>query len=172
MEEKLRTQAKNAIFQRDFREAFNKYVDEKRQASIQPYADRVDHSEYRIGQSMDKLKPFTVEDDCKLNLKKWASCLKDCAYYYDDPSLDQERTMKKKLQFRYDDLFQDGWRPPLQSRQDLLMWVCNNRNEWLETKGKPEAAEECIYGGLLEKYGPDYSKLQAKLGHVRGLFDE
>ena len=80
--------------------------------------------------------------------------------------------MKKKLQFRYDDLFPVGWRPPLQSRQDLLLWACNNRNEWLETKSASDKAEECVAGSLLDKYGPDYSKLKAKLGHVRGLFDD
>jgi hypothetical protein len=74
---------------------------------------------------------------------------------------------------RYDDLFQETMRFPLQSRRDLLTWACQAKNEHLRSKEAPEELfENCdSYAKLLAKYGPDYNKLKAKLGHVRGLFD-
>ena len=27
------------------------------------------------------------------------------------------------------------------------------------------------YGALLDKYGPNYDAIKAKVGHIRGLFD-
>jgi len=43
----------------------------------------------------------------------WDSLMTDCAFYFDNPTLDQERKMKNTLQFRYDDLLRAGWRPAL-----------------------------------------------------------
>ena len=81
--------------------------------------------------------------------------------------------MRKKLQFRYDDLFQETMRFPLQSRRDLVNWACQAKNDHLRSKeASEEHLEDCEnYAGLLRKYGPDYDKLKSKLGHVRGLFD-
>jgi len=44
----------------------------------------------------------------------------------------------------------------------------------MEQKSAPEdLLEDCTnYNSLLTKYGPDYTTLKAKLGHVRGLFNE
>lgn len=45
-----------------------------------------------------EVKPFTVEgDDNQLRKAKWASLLKDSAFYFDKPTLDQERDMRFKL---------------------------------------------------------------------------
>lgn len=81
--------------------------------------------------------------------------------------------MRFKLQHRYDDLFSDQWRAPLQSRRDLVTWVCESRNKYLSEREAPEALlEDCHnYNQLLKKYGPDYDALKGKLGHVRGLFE-
>jgi hypothetical protein len=51
--------------------------------------------------------------------------MKDCAFYYDVPKVSEETAMKKTLQRKYDDLFEEGWRPALTSRRDLLTWSCN-----------------------------------------------
>ena len=43
----------------------------------------------------------------------------------------------------------------------------------MQNKGAPEEnLMNCErYQGLLDKYGPDYSDLQSRVGHIRGLFD-
>ena len=81
--------------------------------------------------------------------------------------------MRFKIQNRYDDLFPENWRSPLQSRRDLMLWACERHNEYMTEKGaKEEKLEDCgNYGGLLRKYGPNYDKLKHKLGHVKGLFE-
>lgn len=99
----------------------------------------------------------------------WSSCMKDCSFYYDRPIQQDKDEMRKKLQFRYDNLFQDYWRPALDNRTDLVMWACEQHNEWLEKKGGE--TYNCNANTLLSKFGPDYSKIQKKLGSVRGLFD-
>ena len=35
----------------------------------------------------------------------WRAMMKDCAFYYDAPTIDEEVDMKKKLQRKYDSLF-------------------------------------------------------------------
>lgn len=120
------------------------------------------------------MKPFTVEgDDHQLRKAKWASLLKDSAFYFDKPTLQQERDMRFKLQQRYDDLFEEAWRPPLQNRRELVLWSCQKQNEFLEGKGAAEdQLDDCSnYNALLRKYGPNYDLLKHKLGYVRGLFD-
>jgi len=44
----------------------------------------------------------------------------------------------------------------------------------LKSKEAPvDHFDDCSnYNVLLTKYGPNYEKLKAKLGYVRGLFDE
>jgi hypothetical protein len=70
-------------------------------------------------------------------------------------------------------LFAESWNAPLQSRRDLLTWVCEKRNAYLSERNAPEELQEDCqnYSALVNKYGPDYDALKAKLGHVRGLFD-
>ena len=64
----------------------------------------------------------------------WRSLLKESAFYFDHPDINQERDMKKLLQRKYDQLFQPGWRPALQSRRDLVTWACNQYNSKLESQ--------------------------------------
>ena len=97
----------------------------------------------------------------------------DCAFYFDSPTLDQERKMKKTLQFRYDEIFPAGWRPALQSRSDLVYWACQSHNDYMKHFGHNDQVWNCDNQvQLLEKYGPDYTTLKAKLGYVRGLFSD
>jgi hypothetical protein len=70
------------------------------------------------------LKRFQIENDDAQQTKKWQAFMTDCAFYFDRPTLDQERSMKRNLQYKYDDLFADGIQPKLQSRRDLLTWAC------------------------------------------------
>lgn len=176
LETQLKGHAKSAIFERDFVLAFNKYLGEKRDGATRTYAERKDWQEYRLEKPFEaQIKAFTVEgDDAKLHKAKWASFLKDAAFYYDLPTLQEQREMRFKLQHRYDDLFAEQWRAPLSSRRDLVTWVCESRNSYLKEKeASEELLEDCKnYNQLLNKYGPNYDSLKTKLGHVRGLFEQ
>ena len=99
--------------------------------------------------------------------------MKDCAFYYDLPTMEDEVTMKQTLQKKYDPLFAQGWRPALTSRKDLVTWACKQYNSSLEAREIPEEQHVTCdnYKGLLEEFGPNYNKLRGKLGHIRGLFD-
>lgn len=103
----------------------------------------------------------------------WKSFMRDCAFYYDSPTLSDENKMRSTLQKRYDGILTPGWRAPLQSRRDLLHWGCNQLNSSFATKGFEESdLLNCEnHNQLLAMFGPDYSKLREKLGYIRGLFD-
>jgi len=175
LEDQLKTNAKSALFERDFALAFDKYLAQKREGATKTYAEKKDWTEYTLNPSNErKIVAFTVKgDDTKLHQAKWQSFLKDAAFYFDLPTLQEQREMKFKLQHRYDDLFADTWSAPLQSRRDLLTWTCEKRNEYLTEKAAPEGLmEDCSnYAALLRNHGPDYEPLKSKLGFVRGLFD-
>ena len=175
LEEQLKVNAKSALFERDFALAFDKYLAEKREGATKTYAEKKDWSEYTLNPSNERaITNFVVKgDDAKLHQAKWKSFLKDAAFYFDQPTLQEQREMKFKLQHRYDDLFADTWAAPLQSRRDLLTWTCEKRNEYLSERQAPEdLLEDCNnYAALLRNHGPNYEPLKAKLGFVRGLFD-
>jgi len=175
LEAQLKGHAKSAIFERDFMIAFNKHLNDKREGVNRTYAEKKDWKEYRLNPSVDdSRKPFAVAgDDAKLHQAKWRSFLKDSAFYYDLPTLQEQREMRFKLQHRYDDLFADAWTAPLQSRRDLVTWTCEQRNAYLSERSAPEGLlEDCQnYNHLLTTYGPNYDSLKPKLGYVRGLFD-
>ena len=42
--------------------------------------------------------------------------MKDCAFYFDKPSMQDESKMKRTLMTKYDDLFSSAMKPTLQSR--------------------------------------------------------
>jgi hypothetical protein len=99
--------------------------------------------------------------------------MRDCAFYYDQPSLNDESRMKKTLLTKYDDLFPKSvMRPVLQSRKDLVNWACAAQNSFMESREVPDKAIDCTrYQALIDKYGPDYTTLSQRVGHIRGLFD-
>ena len=88
------------MFERDFSLAFNKYLTEKREgAEKSTYADTKDWKEYRLTQAFEpSTVPFTVQgDDAKFHKAKWASFLHDAAFYYDLPTVHEQREMRFKL---------------------------------------------------------------------------
>ena len=102
----------------------------------------------------------------------WGSLLKDCAFYYDVPTIEQENKMKKTLQRKYDNLLTPGWRPPLTSRRDLLHWACAQTNATYGANVDPSLHIDCEnHDSLVKRFGPDYNRLRSKLGYVKGLFD-
>uniref|UniRef100_A0A7S3IYN0 Uncharacterized protein n=1 Tax=Strombidium inclinatum TaxID=197538 RepID=A0A7S3IYN0_9SPIT len=96
------------------------------------------------------------------------------AYYFDHPTLDQEVKMKHTLQTEFDHVLPSGWRPPLQSRRDLLVWSCNHYTNHLKDEGRlAEDAFTCEdnYATLLKTFGPNYEALKSKVGYIKGIFD-
>lgn len=97
--------------------------------------------------------------------------MRDAAYYFDNPTLKQEIKMKSTMQAKYDSLFTEGWRPPLQTRSDLVSWVCHEHNKFVSDHGAPEAHTwNCENPrALIEEFGPNYDVVKAKLGFIKGL---
>ena len=176
LQKQLLGEAKSQLFQEKLEEAIFKAAAEKKAQADVPLAAKMDDKDYFKKSLVDKrdlyAKPFAIEGDDNLNSKMWASLKKDSAHYFDCPTVDQERQMREKLQLRYDSILPVGWRPPLQSRKDLLFWSCQKHTEYLKENNQEVEFEDCFnHHALVEKYGPDYSALRKKLGHVRGLFD-
>lgn len=175
LESQLKSHAKSAMFERDFVFAFNKYLGEKREGATRTYAEKSDWSEYRLTQAFQKKhEAFKVEgDDSKFHKAQWSSFLHDACFFFDLPTIHEQRDMRFKLQKRYDSLFASAWMPPLQTRRDLVLWACEAKNAYMQERNAPdEVLEDCAnYNGLLRKYGPKYDTLKPKLGHVRGLFE-
>lgn len=109
-----------------------------------------------------------IPDDDQHMSKRWTAFLKDSAYYYDQPTVAQERFTLQNLKQRFDELFPSSWRPPMQSRRDLLTWVCEQRNQALAESHEPL---NCSYNALLQDFGPNTASLREKLGDVRGLWN-
>ena len=82
----------------------------------------------QLGQTKEapnkKAPRFTINNDDEHGTLMWRSLMKDCAYYYDVPTIEEELAMKTTLQRKYDGLFAANWRPALQSRRDLVTWAC------------------------------------------------
>ena len=168
--EKLKQEAKNFLFDQNFQAEVQRQIAEKQANKNKTLVEKLgqDSAEQR-----DRLSSrFTIKGDDENKTLMWRSLMKDCAYYYDVPTLEDEVKMKKTLQRKYDPLFSEGWRPALTSRKDLMTWSCKQYNASLEAREvDAENFVDCDnYKVLLEEFGPDYSKLKGKLGHIRGLF--
>jgi len=123
----------------------------------------------------NKVTRFTIADDePTLQPKMWQSALTDAAFYFDHPTVQQEDRMRRRIQHRYDHLFPEGWRAPLQTRKDLVAWVCEQHNSFMAAREAPEDrmwnCEQPL--ALIDEHGPNYASVQAKLGFVKGLFRE
>ena len=101
------------MFERDFMIAFNRHLNLKKDASTRTYAETRDWKEYRLEPAYKEVERFTIDGDDKFQTRKWHAMLKDCAFYYDAPNIEDERQMRFTLQRKYDDILEDNWRPPL-----------------------------------------------------------
>ena len=104
---------RDEIFNRQFSEVLKKHTDDQLANAQKTYAEKVKREEYTYLEPRYKPQRFSVPDDDAQKSKKWAALFTDCAFYLDQPSVAQEVAMKKTLQLKYDDLFQEGWRPAL-----------------------------------------------------------
>lgn len=135
------------------------------------YAEQVDREQYDIMPLEKKPQRFVIaDDDAEFQPKMWASAMKDAAYYFDNPTLAQEKKMKQTLQAKYDPLFKEGWMPPMQSRNDLVSWVCQQQNAYMADRDAADKQWNCENpSALVQQFGPNYDVVKAKLGYVRGL---
>lgn len=72
--------------------------------------------------------------------------------------------MKDDLQLKYDDLLEEGWRPRLQSRKDLVAWACRQLKSGLGdndqlVKELPDCENTSLF---IKKYGPNYDIVHKK----------
>ena len=65
LEAQLKSQAKNAMFERDFMIAFNRHLNLKKDAVNRTYADNKDWRDYRLEPSYKEVERFTIPDDDK-----------------------------------------------------------------------------------------------------------
>eukprot|EP00349_Pseudokeronopsis_sp_Brazil_P010894 CAMPEP_0202980004 /NCGR_PEP_ID=MMETSP1396-20130829/86003_1 /ASSEMBLY_ACC=CAM_ASM_000872 /TAXON_ID= /ORGANISM="Pseudokeronopsis sp., Strain Brazil" /LENGTH=98 /DNA_ID=CAMNT_0049719695 /DNA_START=1 /DNA_END=297 /DNA_ORIENTATION=+ len=91
LEEALKREAKNQIFEREFQNAVTRNLREKRQT-----ADTRLYKDTASKESLDQLKVaerrlhypvFTVEGDDELQSKRWDLFFKDAAFYFDKPTI-------------------------------------------------------------------------------------
>ena len=175
LQNQLLGEAKSQMFQEKLEEAIMRQAANKKANSSEPLVHSYEnYFAFNIVDNRELYsKPFAVQGDDKHNSKLWGELKKEAGHYFDCPTVQQEREMRDNLQLKYDGILPAGWRPPLQSRQDLLFWSCQKHVEYLKENTSETQFEDCHnHRGLVEKYGPNYDALRKKLGHIRGLFDE
>jgi hypothetical protein len=137
----------------------NRHLETKKANATKTYAETTDHTKYRLLPAFER----TVQPN-----PTWAGFMRDCAFYFDAPTVDDQISMKRKLQREYDGILPEGWRPQLNNRRSLLQWACSQQNE-----ASAAPVDNCEnYSALLETYGPNYDSLRSKLGDVRGLWSD
>ena len=170
LQNEMTGQVRDEIFNRRFERMIQQRLGLAQYDAQKTYAEKVKREEYTVFEGRRKPERFQVEGDDSHKTKKWEALFTDCSFYFDQPTLKQEVEMKKKIQLKYDDLFQEGWRPALQTRKDLVEWACRSHNAYQDEKGI-EVTHNCENPGtLIDKFGPDYDVLKSKLGFVKGLF--
>ena len=169
--EKLKQEAKNALFDQEFAAEVERQIAEKQANKGKSLLEKMKLDS--VTQKNELAPRFKIDGDDSYQTLMWRSLMKDCAFYYDVPTLDDELKMRRTLQRKYDDLFQENWRPPLTSRRDLLTWACRQYNGSLEARDVDQQNfVDCEnYQALIFEFGPDYNRLKGKLGYIRGLFD-
>lgn len=96
------------LFQAEFDAEIQAQLAQKRSQSGKTLAEK-------LGNAAQDNAPqrFKIAGDDENQTLMWKSLMKDCAFYFDVPSIEQENKMRSKLQSRYDGVLSAGWRPPL-----------------------------------------------------------
>jgi hypothetical protein len=76
-------------------------------------------------------KPLVIEGDDKHHTQRWISLLKVAAYYYDNPTLDQECSTLRNVKQHYDELSAEAWRPPNAVKKGSFCLAFYQRNQAL-----------------------------------------
>ena len=128
--EKLKQDAKNVLFDQEFAAEVERQIAEKKALKGKSLAEQMKLDGKNTPANMPAPR-FAVAGDDEHNTLMWRSLMKDCAYYFDVPTIEDEVKMKRTLQRKYDPLFNEGWRPALTSRKDLVTWACGEYNKGL-----------------------------------------
>ena len=158
---------------RDFDSRVQSYLNEKRENQNKLYAETVENRDnYKNARKLYSApQQYYAQNDDAHHTKTWNECLRACAFYYDNPTVEDKKRTLEKLQLKFDPIFADGWTPPLNNRRSLLTWACEQRNQAFENSGNEDGKTVCHYHNLLKEYGPDYETVKQKLGFVRGVTD-
>ena len=117
-------------------------------------------------------KKFPIEDEIKskddeLRTNTWTELYKSAAYFYDKPNNEERSKMFKHIRSNFSGILSDTNNPndipSIQSRSDLMNWICHKNNEFLEKK---ESANRitCDSNILINTFGPDYIASKKYLG--------
>lgn len=108
---------------------------------------------------------ITNDDSLQSNL--WTEAYKLAGYYYDKPTIQERNRIFDSFRFNFTSLFSQtkdvNELPEVNSRKELLTWVCKKHNEYLELK-EVETRVNCDYKNLRSLYGPNNSDLKATFG--------
>lgn len=100
------------------------------------------------------------------NKPTWTDLYKFSAYYFDNPNSNQRERAFRKVRADFYDLLQNTANPnelpKVNSRNDLVMWVCKKHNESLVKEGSSEI--NCNLENLLSTYGPDQKYVNKYFG--------
>lgn len=117
----------------------------------------------RIQEPVDK----KISEDDELQSKLWNEAYRTAGYYYDKPSIKHRNTMFNQFRYNFSSLLQQTQSkdeyPEVNSRNDLLSWVCKKHNEYLEIKGA-DKRQNCNINVLLKSYGPNEGKIYQTFG--------
>ena len=109
----------------------------------------------------------TITNDDSLQSGLWTEAYKLAGYYYDKPSHQERNRIFNSFRFNFTTIFSQtkdvNELPEVNSRRDLLTWVCKKHNEYLELKDV-EARVNCDYKNLRSLYGPNDSALKSTFG--------
>lgn len=115
---------------------------------------------YPIEESLQK-------NDDELRTNTWSELYKTAAYYFDNPNMNEKSKMFNNIRFNFSGILSETNNPydlpSIGNRTELINWVCNKNNEYLEKKESPNRIN-CNSETLLNTFGPDYNASKQYLG--------
>lgn len=94
---RLRQEVKNQIFEKQFQAAVDYHIEKKKEDSEKLYSEKVNRYDYTLMPRHKRHRKFEVVGDDKVKHGKWTNLMQDCAFYFDRPTIDQERKMRATL---------------------------------------------------------------------------
>ena len=86
------------LFEAEFHKEVEKQIAHKQATKDKPLVERLGIQT----KTVDRNARFKVEGDDQYQTIMWKSFMKDCAFYYDAPTIQDENKMKRTLQRKYD----------------------------------------------------------------------